>query len=172
MSKPFRILISGSRNWSDQQTIYRALGEYAGAEHVVLLSGRCMQGADVICEAYALENDWEIEAYPADWKQFGKKAGPMRNAAMVAAGADIALIFIKDSSKGAGGCAMMAHRSGIKTVVYNEIDISQHIERCGDCPGCENAEKGIVGEFVCHSWRMYDLEQEWDVIFTKAKDEV
>ena len=33
-------------------------------------------------ERYAKENGYSIDRYPAEWKEYGKKAGIMRNAVM------------------------------------------------------------------------------------------
>lgn len=164
----FRILISGSRKWRDAHTIYRALGEYLGADNVTLISGHCDRGADVICEAFALEHDWKLELHPADWNLYGKRAGIIRNISMVAANPDIALVFLKDNSKGAGHLANLAHTTGVKTLVFNEFDIENYIDRCGDCPGCDAAAKGIVAESICTAWRLYDPACEWDVVLDQG----
>lgn len=39
-------------------------------------------------------------------------AGPRRNAAMVELGADLALAFLRQRSRGASGCAGLAARAG------------------------------------------------------------
>lgn len=45
------------------------------------MSGGC-SGADKIGEQYAHENNFQIEYYHADWKTYGKSAGPKRNKQM------------------------------------------------------------------------------------------
>ena len=118
----FRILITGSRDWRDVVTIRKALEKYKDPPFgkVVLVSGRCPTGADYICELYARAFGWEIEPHPADWKRYKKQAGPIRNAEMVAAGADVCLAFIRNASPGSTGCATLAKEADIPTYVYNE----------------------------------------------------
>ena len=50
-------------------------------------------------ERYARENGFRIERYPADWKQYGKSAGPRRNMQMAEAGDDI-ICFWDGKSRG------------------------------------------------------------------------
>lgn len=56
---------------------------------LIFVSGAC-KGTDTLGEQYAKEHNYTIETYPADWKSFGKKAGPIRNKQM----ADIGDYFI------------------------------------------------------------------------------
>ncbi len=48
---------------------------------LVFVSGTC-QGADLLGERYASENNCNIERFPAEWKKYGFAAGPIRNRAM------------------------------------------------------------------------------------------
>lgn len=109
-----RVLVTGSRDWTDQQTIAVALREWRAPGAVLLHGGA--RGADRI--AAAVWRSWGLrdEAHPADWQRSGRGAGPVRNQLMVAAGADVCLAFINDASRGATHCAATAEHAGIPTV--------------------------------------------------------
>jgi hypothetical protein len=117
-----RILITGSRNWTNQLVIADSLFRVATRYDVdddelfVLVSGNCPTGADNMAEKCARMMGWEVEPHPADWNTHGKKAGFLRNAEMVNLGADLCLAFILDASKGATHTANLAEKAGIKTI--------------------------------------------------------
>lgn len=114
-----RILVTGSRDWDDRETLELTLGSWGNWEaRTTLVYGACPTGADRMAADYAAAYGWIIEAHPADWSGQGRAAGPIRNAHMVSLGADICLAFIKDGSRGATGTATLAERAGIKTVRY------------------------------------------------------
>jgi hypothetical protein len=115
---PYRILVTGSRDWADGDVIAWELGWAAGegardGRRAVIVHGACPTGADVIADRLARDHGFAVERYPADWDRFGKGAGPARNLEMVRAGADVCLAFILNGSRGATGCAGMAERAGI-----------------------------------------------------------
>ena len=123
-----RILITGSRTWTDEETIADALfgwakygttpGHLNFCRGITVVSGACPKGADAIAERIAESAGMNIERHPADWNKHGKRAGFVRNAEMVALGADVCLAFIKDGSKGATMTADLAERAGIRTVRF------------------------------------------------------
>ena len=51
------------------------------AESIEIISGGCT-GADALAEIYAKEWDIPLKVFPADWKKYGKCAGPTRNEEM------------------------------------------------------------------------------------------
>lgn len=119
-----RVLITGSRDWDDRSILAQvllnaemtAIPEHGRLAKMLLVSGACPTGADRIAEEYAEEWGWKIERHPADWDQYGKRAGFLRNSEMVHLGADVCLAFIKNESRGASMTARLAEEAGIPTV--------------------------------------------------------
>jgi len=116
----FRILITSSRSWTDHERIHQVLDEYTHIPRVVLVSGNCRKGGDLICENYADSVGWHIERHPADWNQYGKRAGFVRNAEMVNLRANVCLAFIRNASKGATMTKNLAQKAGIETRVFRD----------------------------------------------------
>ncbi len=112
-----RILITGSRDWLDQQTIKAALDEHWDPV-AVLVSGACRTGADMLCESYWTMRGGTVEQHEADWKRFGRAAGPMRNKHMVDLGADLCLAFLRGDSPGTTGTIGLARAAGIPVKVF------------------------------------------------------
>lgn len=110
-----RVLVTGSRTWTDEHTIRAALAAVWGDGTTVLVSGGCPRGADRIAEQTWTRWGGRIERHPADWQRHGRGAGFRRNAAMVAAGADVCLAFIHGGSPGATHTAGLAEAAGIPT---------------------------------------------------------
>ncbi|WP_031467140.1 SLOG family protein [Sciscionella sediminilitoris] len=120
-----RILVTGSRDWTDTTTIQTALAEQWGDGKAVLVHGACPRGADRI--AHYLWSAWggRVETHPADWQAHGRAAGSRRNAEMVAAGAQICLAFICDGSTGASHTAALAETAGIPTHRYTHTPLGR-----------------------------------------------
>lgn len=113
-----RILITGSRTWASPLTILEAIYLVADGDDAIVVSGACPRGADRMAEDAAIELGLTVERHPADWDTLGKRAGFVRNAEMVALGADVCLAFIRDYSKGATHTAHLAEKAGIPTTRY------------------------------------------------------
>jgi hypothetical protein len=122
-----RILITGSRDWTDRETIARALSDAIRSYHqhnpLTLVHGACPTGADKIADE--LWRSWmfrcdlaEPDMHEADWATHGKAAGPIRNAHMVSLGADICLAFPLGVSRGTRNCMRLAREAGIPVVEY------------------------------------------------------
>ena len=115
-----RILITGSRNWTNDNIIRNALLEHGPG---VVVHGGC-RGADGKAARIALELGWAVECHDVtgeEWDLIGPAAGPQRNQRMVDLGADVCLAFPMTGSKGTWTCVRMARKAGIPTFVYPVI---------------------------------------------------
>src|SRR5262245_53590071 len=108
-----RILVCGGRSYDDWKCLSNALKVQ---EPRVIIQGGA-PGADRLAEKWANANDVPVVTYPANWKR-GKKAGPERNAFMLAdSRPSLVLAF-----PGGGGTADMARRAqeaGIRLLIIN-----------------------------------------------------
>ena len=98
-----RLLVCGSRTITDKEWVYSQIEKY-WYEHLACYSDPIMieggaRGVDLLARSYAIDNEWEIEEYPADWDKYGKSAGYIRNDIMVKK-ADEVLILWDGTSKG------------------------------------------------------------------------
>ena len=92
-----KVVVAGSRVISELYYVQFAIKSaniYIGE----LVSGGA-NGIDKLGEQWARENNINIKLFPADWDQYGKSAGPMRNAEM-ADYCDAAIILWDGKSKG------------------------------------------------------------------------
>lgn len=117
-ASPYRILVTGSRDWKTSRTIHSALAKAAAGRalnEIIITHGACPTGADAIAHQWARLVGVKQEPHPADWDLHGRAAGPRRNKRMVDLGADVCLAFIRNGSRGATGCADLAEAAGIPT---------------------------------------------------------
>ena len=96
------IVIAGCRDYNNydeaKEFIDVCLIDIKKDNEIIILSG-CASGADAIGERYAKENGFEVEKFPADWKKYGRSAGPRRNKQM-AERSDLVICFWDETSKG------------------------------------------------------------------------
>lgn len=116
-----RILITGSREWSDGETIRKEILDalpgiptYSGS-HTIVHGGA--RGADRIAAQLAVGLAMKVEEYPAHWDLHGRRAGAIRNQQMVYRGADICLAFPLPGSVGTWDCVKRANAAGIRVEI-------------------------------------------------------
>jgi hypothetical protein len=124
LSDPVRVLITGSREFTDRAVIAAAISQVAreNPNRALLIRHGAARGADSLAGAVARKypgrlveevhavTDWKNPDGSKNWK-----AGFDRNQRMVDAGADICLAFLHPAAKNAGTrhCMRAAHEAGI-----------------------------------------------------------
>ena len=73
------VLVTGDREWNDLETMVRELETLP--PNTILIHGDC-RGADKMAGLIGDELGLTVVPVPADWIQYGKSAGPIRNRKM------------------------------------------------------------------------------------------
>jgi hypothetical protein len=117
---PLRLLVTGSRHWTDHAAIANALNaqhrKWNRPADAVLVVGDC-EGADTIAAASWKKAGLPVDQCEARWSELGLRAGPDRNRKMVESGVDECLAFPIGVSKGTRGCVKLARSAGVPVTV-------------------------------------------------------
>lgn len=112
-----RLLVTGSRDWKDRDAVSlalrRAWGDLGAHPRTVLVVGRATRGLDLLAEQVWRRQRMPVEAHEVDWREpcgptckeghrrrrwdgstYCPALGHLRNARMVAAGADLGAAFL------------------------------------------------------------------------------
>ena len=110
-----RILICGSRNWTDRAAIREAL---VGLHPDSLIIDGMAPGADTIGYEVSKELGFRHHArFPAQWSAYGAKAGPMRNRLMFkTTQPTLVLAFPMPDSLGTVDMMKIADKAGVPVV--------------------------------------------------------
>jgi hypothetical protein len=113
-----RLIIAGSRNFNDYETLKSVCDR--AIEHIdvqiKIISGTA-RGADQLGERYATERNFPLKKFPANWEEHGKKAGYLRNLEM-ARYASHAIIFWDGQSKGTESMIRLAETYNLDYRVF------------------------------------------------------
>jgi hypothetical protein len=104
----YRVLVTGSRHWSDRPFLWSVLDVAAAVSGLVVIHGKNPRGADAMAQDWCDVRGVPFEAYPADWALLGKAAGNARNQRMVDLGASVCYAFFWHGAVNAGTSDCMA----------------------------------------------------------------
>ena len=118
-----KVLVCGSRKWVDPKPVERELRKLPPG--TVVIHGGC-RGADNVSGGVARSLGFPVRVYPADWDQFGRAAGHVRNQQMLdeehteSEPIDLVLAFHKDPNLGRGTRDMVARsrKAGIEVQTF------------------------------------------------------
>lgn len=93
-----KVVIAGTTTFSDYQLLCATMDDLFGNTRLTVISGKAA-GADTLGEQYARERGYELVEVPANWKKYGRAAGPLRNRKMAEL-ADAVVVFWDGKSRG------------------------------------------------------------------------
>lgn len=104
-----KVVIAGSRDFVNEFVGFAIIESFPYEINEIVCG--CAQGMDTIGLHYGNFKGIPVTLFPADWKTFGRAAGPIRNEKM-AIYADSAIIAINNMSK--GSLNMLEHMKRLK----------------------------------------------------------
>jgi hypothetical protein len=123
-NKKYRIGIVGSRNFNNDEIIFKYLDSKIDKIEC-LVSGGCPSGADSSAQRYARERGLSIIIHYPNWKGFGKSAGFSRNRKIV--NDSEILCAWTTGSKGTQNSIDLAKKQGKKVIIFN-VEPDREIE--------------------------------------------
>lgn len=117
----FRVIVAGSRGFSDYQYCCSILDKaFSKTKPDSIVCGMA-KGADSLGQRYAVDHQIAVDEFPADWDTFGKSAGYKRNVQM-AENAEALVAFWDGQSRGTMHMINIARERGLKVIIckYNE----------------------------------------------------
>lgn len=116
-----RILVCGHREFDDWDLLCETLNVWLdrSLDELTIIEGEA-KGADFLARVWAKHFGIKYEAYPADWKTYGKRAGPIRNAQMLKEGKpDLVIAFLAEGSIGTKDMINQSEKVGVPVKVIN-----------------------------------------------------
>lgn len=115
-----RVLICGSRYWTDEAPIRQLLTENQQSISLVIHGGA--RGADSIASRIASELKLPQSIHPPDWEKYGKRAGILRNIEMLYTMRPTRVVAYTDdlsTSKGTAHMVRIAQKEKIPVIIYS-----------------------------------------------------
>jgi hypothetical protein len=106
-----RVLICGDRNWASLPRLSEVMNSYHEQAGVTLVIEGEARGADKMGAIWAESKGIPVRRFPADWSQYGRAAGPIRNQEMLLLGLPQIIFAFHDDLKNSKGTADMIRRA-------------------------------------------------------------
>ena len=92
-----KIAVIGSRNFTDQDILYRELNDIKDKIELVISGGA--SGTDTLAENWAVVNNIPVKIIKPDWENYGRSAGIVRNKQIIES-CEYCYAFWDEKSKG------------------------------------------------------------------------
>lgn len=113
------LLVTGSRDWPHRRLIVSKLLEFDDDSTVIHGdSGMADETADFAARALG----FKVIAVRANWREYGKSAGPIRNGKMLDMKPTRVLAFCRNKSRGTMDCVRQATERRIPVELTEDVD--------------------------------------------------
>lgn len=112
-----RILVCGGREYANKARVREVLLDFDPLETILITGGA--SGADSLACEHAKSRSWpHVVTFLAEWEQYGKRAGPLRNQRML----DLGVPELVIAFPGGAGTADMVARAKKAGIPVREIE--------------------------------------------------
>lgn len=113
------VLVCGSRNWTNTSAVHRELVKLPPGTKIIHGGAR---GADRIAGVTAAKLGLSVKVFWANWDEYGRAAGFIRNKQMIDETPDLVIAFTENlaTSRGTADTVRRARSKEIETLVFND----------------------------------------------------
>lgn len=108
---PVRIIVCGGRDYADRDHVFTSLDLIHSKRVISEVIQGDASGADLLAKEWAIDRGVIHTDCPADWKSFGRRAGPLRNRYMLTLKPDGVVCF--PGGRGTRDMASAAQEAGV-----------------------------------------------------------
>ena len=117
-----KVIIAGGRDYHLTDEDFRKLDRLHAKVGITQVVSGCQRGADKGGELWATRNHIPVKPFPADWQKYGRRAGPIRNAAMAKLVGSEGLCVLFPGGDGTASMREEAGRVGVKVIDSEELE--------------------------------------------------
>lgn len=77
-----KAIVCGGRDFSDRNLLFQEMDKLVNTFSITEIAHGAARGADSLADQWATEMTFKVTRFPADWAQYGKSAGMVRNRQM------------------------------------------------------------------------------------------
>ena len=110
------IIVCGGRDYHDQALVTEVLDRLHAERPIDWLRQGGATGADQLAHQWARSHHVNVETHNADWKSYGKRAGPLRNAQMLSDEPRPSLVVAFPGGRGTDDMCRQAKAAGVSVL--------------------------------------------------------
>lgn len=110
-----RVAVTGGRTFDDIECVHRTLNAFHASYGIDALAHGNASGADTLAGSWAIKHGGLVVKFDAEWKRFGKRAGPIRNETMLREFKPD-MLFVFPGGTGTAHCVSMAKKLGVPMI--------------------------------------------------------
>ena len=109
-----KLLVCGGRDFNDRDFLFKSLDQLHAEHHFSLLIHGGAKGADKLAGEWAADRGIEFKIFPADWDQYGRSAGMIRNRQMLNQKPDLVVAF--SGGRGTQNMINISEAAGVNVI--------------------------------------------------------